>query len=195
MLTIIELTEKAKMAGFDKWADLDSVNRGWYVDLLSEEGKKCRMSEEDLIKQQIFTEECIMEAKMEDAPVPTMTNELEDAPVIKEETPKKKDDLPVIVEYTPEDLSNYNMADLEDKFGFTVVSDERGTYEITNKLLEHMELMAMVNKPVKTILIQCADCGALRMVKVQDAFQVDRCVTHMKNYRNAVRRAKRKASK
>lgn len=183
MLTIMEIIEKARMAGIEKFVDVDSVNRGWYVNLLSEEGKKVRMTEAELAEQEAFIQACFEEAKRADEPIPTMTNEL----VADEEV--------LEVEYTPEDLTQCNMIDLEDKLGFTTITDENGTYEITNKLLDHIEIMKLAGKPVKTVIVECRDCGRRRMVKIQDAFQVDRCNAHMRSYRNAVRRAKRKAKK
>lgn len=182
MLTMIEIIEKAKLAGMEKFVDVDSVNRGWYVNLLSEEGKKVRMTDVELAEQEAFIQACFEEAKRADASVPTITNEIANEEVLE-------------VEYTPEDLTQYNMIDLEDKLGFTTVTDENGTYEITSKLLDHIEIMKMAGKPVKTVIVECKDCGRRRMVKIQDAFQVDRCVAHMKGYRNAVRRAKRRAKK
>ena len=46
-----------------------------------------------------------------------------------------------------------------------------------------------------TTTIQCVECGADRVVKVQDAFQVKRCVSHQKAHRNTLRREKRAADK
>lgn len=182
MLTTMEIMEKAKMAGMKKFVDVDSVNRGWYINLLDTEGKKVRMSDIELSEQEAFIQACFEEAKKVDAPVPTISNEITDEEILE-------------VEYTPEDLAKYNKIDLEDKLGFTTITDENGTYEITNKLLDHIEIMKMAGKPVKTVIVECKDCGCRRMVKIQDAFQVDRCVAHMKGYRNAVRRAKRKLKK
>lgn len=182
MLTMMEIVEKAKMAGMEKFVDIDSVNRGWYINLLDVDGKKVRMSDVELSEQEAFIQTCFREAEKADAPIPTMTNEIADEEVLE-------------VEYTPEDLTQYNKIDLEDRLGFTTISDENGTYEITNKLLDHIEIMKMAGKPIKTVIVECKDCGCRRMVKIQDAFQVDRCVAHMKSYRNAVRRAKRKIKK
>lgn len=46
-----------------------------------------------------------------------------------------------------------------------------------------------------TTVIRCVDCGAERTVKVQDKFQVKRCVAHQKDHRNALRRQKRANAK
>lgn len=42
-----------------------------------------------------------------------------------------------------------------------------------------------------TTTISCVDCGASRVVKVQDAHQVTRCAQHQREHRNALRREKR----
>lgn len=51
----------------------------------------------------------------------------------------------------------------------------------------------------KTTTINCIDCGAERIIKVQDAFQVKRCVTCQKNFTKARRndrlKEKRNAAK
>lgn len=54
----------------------------------------------------------------------------------------------------------------------------------------------------KTTVIKCADCGAERTIKVQDAFQVKRCAEHQRQHRlrrrrerTAERAAARKAAK
>lgn len=39
-----------------------------------------------------------------------------------------------------------------------------------------------------TTTIKCVDCGLPRVIKVQDAFQVKRCVEHQKAHRLAKRR-------
>lgn len=44
----------------------------------------------------------------------------------------------------------------------------------------------------KTVTIECIDCGAERVIKVQDAFQVVRCTECQKKYRNMKRRLARK---
>jgi hypothetical protein len=40
----------------------------------------------------------------------------------------------------------------------------------------------------KTAIIKCVDCGAEREVKVQDVFQVKRCITCQTKHRNARRK-------
>lgn len=177
----MELIERARLAGMEKFVDVDSVNRGWYVNLLSEEGKKVRMTQEELDAQAQFIKEQEWEMTQVDAPVPTIENVVE---------------IGEVVEYQPTDLDQQNTIDLEDKLDMTTMHDEEfGAYEITNKLLAHIEAMKLAGKPIKTVLIKCEDCGRLRMVKVQDQFQVTRCIAHTRDYRNAIRRAKRKSKR
>lgn len=47
----------------------------------------------------------------------------------------------------------------------------------------------------KTTTITCIDCGAERTVKVQDAFQVKRCVEDQEKHRKALQREKTKAKR
>ena len=44
-----------------------------------------------------------------------------------------------------------------------------------------------------TTTITCEDCGAERIIKIQDAFQVTRCIPCQKKAQNAKRNAKMKA--
>ena len=89
MITMAEIAEKARLAGMEKFVDVDSVNRGWYLNLLT--GKKVRMTEEELKIQERFIADCMTEAEMgmtEEAPVPTMDNVMEQEQEPKQE-PKK----------------------------------------------------------------------------------------------------------
>src|SRR5690606_8883836 len=53
--------------------------------------------------------------------------------------------------------------------------------KITKRLVVHIQT---VGRPVKTTTINCVDCGKERVIKVQDAFQVKRCVDCQKKHRN-----------
>jgi hypothetical protein len=46
-----------------------------------------------------------------------------------------------------------------------------------------------------TVKIKCSDCGTEREIKVQDKFQVRRCVDCQKEHRKALRRQKLKAKR
>lgn len=177
MLTIMEIIEKARLAGMEKFVDVDSVNRGWYVNLLSEEGKKVRMTDVELAEQEAFIQDCFEEVKKLDEPVPTMENE-------GVEEPKKP------VKKAKKEMSEI---DWEQKLKYINEVDENGNpYEISLKLANHILNMAEQGKAsqIKTVIIECEDCGRRRMVKIQDAHQVTRCHKHMRDYRNAKRRRK-----
>lgn len=47
----------------------------------------------------------------------------------------------------------------------------------------------------KTVTIKCCDCGAERIIKPQDAFQVKRCVDCQKKYRRKKQAENRKKKK
>lgn len=176
MLTIMEIIEKARLAGMEKFVDVDSVNRGWYVNLLSEDGKKVRMTDVELAEQEAFIQDCFREAEKADEPVPTITNE------IANEEPKKP------AKKTKKEMSEI---DWEQKLKYINEVDENGIpYEISLKLANHILNMADQGKAsqIKTVIIKCEDCGRRRMVKIQDAHQVTRCHFHMREARNARRR-------
>ena len=66
---------------------------------------------------------------------------------------------------------------------------------ITEKLSRHITTANMNKQTPKLITINCCDCGAERIIKVQDQFQVKRCPECQKAHRNAMRRAKRTEKK
>ena len=174
MLTISEIMEKARLAGMEKFVDVDSVNRGWYVNLLSEDGKKVRMTDVELAEQEQFIQDCFEEAKRADEPVPTMENEGVEEPKKAKKAKKEMSEI-----------------DWEQKLKYINEVDENGNpYEISLKLANHILNMADQGKAsqIKTVIIECEDCGRRRMVKIQDAHQVTRCHFHMREARNARRR-------
>ena len=63
--------------------------------------------------------------------------------------------------------------------------------KITERLVAHIQT---AGRPMKTTTINCEDCGKERVIKVQDAFQVKRCVECQKKHRNR-RRAERRREK
>ena len=66
---------------------------------------------------------------------------------------------------------------------------------MTNKLSQHITIANMNKQTPKLITINCCDCGAERIIKIQDQFQVKRCPECQKAHRNAMRRAKRAEKK
>ena len=66
---------------------------------------------------------------------------------------------------------------------------------MTKKLSRHITTANMNKQTPKLITINCCDCGAERIIKVQDQFQVKRCPECQRKHRNAMRRAKRAEKK
>jgi len=63
---------------------------------------------------------------------------------------------------------------------------------MTHRLWVHINTQP---KPVKTVRIECEDCGAERMIKPQDQFQVTRCESCQKKHRNKIRTERRRAKR
>ena len=181
MITMAEIIEKARLAGMDKFVDVNTVNRGWFLNLLT--GKKVRMTQDELDAQAKFIEDCMTEDKMgmtEEAPVPTMDNVMEQEP--KQEPKKAKKEMSEI--------------DWEKKLKYMVEHTEEGQpYEISTKLANH--ILDMVEKgkgnQIKTVIIQCS-CGRNRMIKVQDRHQVYQCHRCARETKNARRRKSMKSA-
>ena len=201
MMKLVELAREMKI---EVLVDTTTGNRGWYLNLIT--NKKVRMNAEQLAEHEqlvadLFAElerrEQLKKAEESQEEVATTVVEVE-VPVapVEQPTEAKKEAGDILeVTYNPTDLSGCNMAYLENKYEFTTVTDERGTYEITNKLMAHLEMMKLTGKKVNTVIIECEDCGKERMIKTQDQFQVNRCTCHMIEYRNAVKRTKRRMKK
>lgn len=66
--------------------------------------------------------------------------------------------------------------------------DIDGTRHSKNTTKEALKEPPKPKEPVPQIIIKCADCGAERSVKPQDAFQVKRCKICQKAHRDARRR-------
>lgn len=64
--------------------------------------------------------------------------------------------------------------------------------KITERLVTHIET---TGRPMKTVTIECVDCGGERVIKIQDKFQVKRCVSCQKKHRNRRRAARRREKK
>ena len=76
-----------------------------------------------------------------------------------------------------------------------VVERSESEVGMTEKLSRHITTANMNKQTPKLITINCCDCGAERIIKVQDQFQVKRCPECQKAHRNAMRRAKRAEKK
>lgn len=64
--------------------------------------------------------------------------------------------------------------------------------KMTETLVNHVALEQVQGKSIKLITINCEDCGAERLIKPQDAFQVKRCEDCQKKHRNAMRAQRRR---
>ena len=72
-----------------------------------------------------------------------------------------------------------------------VVVENNGSAEMTPALQQYL-----VNHPdTKLTIITCKECGKARYVKVQDQFQVCRCIKCSQKYKNEMRRLRRAAKK
>jgi len=67
--------------------------------------------------------------------------------------------------------------------------------EIGNKMTARLRSHLLQRGGVDLVSIRCIDCGAERLIKPQDAFQVKRCVDCQHTYRKAKRAAARRAKR
>lgn len=58
---------------------------------------------------------------------------------------------------------------------------------------ENLKQYIRTHNNVKTKTIKCVDCDRERIIKVQDAFQVKRCISCQKKYRNRKRTERKQA--
>ena len=86
------------------------------------------------------------------------------------------------------DMAEITVHSGEDKFTIDLAKEEGTTI-----ILKQHVLTAKI--PPKLVPISCQECGAERIIKVQDLFQVKFCQQCQKAYRNARRRELRKINK
>ena len=91
------------------------------------------------------------------------------------------------------DAQDADMAEIivhsgEDKFTIDLAKEDGTTIILKQHVLT-------VKTPPKLVPINCQECGAERIIKVQDLFQVKFCQQCQKVYRNARRRELRKINK
>jgi hypothetical protein len=60
----------------------------------------------------------------------------------------------------------------------------------TERLADHVALSG--GKGIRLVEIKCQDCTSMRTIKVQDQFQVTRCVVCQKKHRNKIRAERRR---
>lgn len=161
--------EQITELGFANWLE-ETNNRGWFTCILT--GKKFRgeQAASMLIDQQIAISE--HEALQESA-------EADAADIAKEEAQALAQSLgQAILKPTvaPQEIGE------EDEYNRS----------ITVRLYSHLEEKALAGQAIKTTQINCEDCGVLRSIKVQDVFQVTRCVVCQKQHRNRKRAERRR---
>lgn len=194
MLTMIRAEELqlAREMGFEYWLDAES-NRGWHTCLMT--GKKFRGQEaaDMLAKQEIAMEERRREIEEQEAQAELeeeftmfdekdMIDEIEEELTKTDDTQVKSDGRRGVV------IRTINPETIGDTYG----AAEQVVPNATLRLAQHVEEKMIEGKSIKLTTIQCVDCGAPREIKVQDAFQVKRCVNCQKKYRNRKRAERRR---
>lgn len=224
-MTRIEAIEAVKMDAVN-WIEEGTAVKGWYTCTIT--GKKFRGADAaaQLEKQEVAIErmlqmaaDCEMENEM-DAELEFFA---EQEPAIGEEQAK------AIEEAANEEIASADSTDTDEEamtgeinaepvvntatvqVNVDVKGHEADTLgavhmtlgndigKITETLMLHIEDEAIKGKGVKLVTIQCVDCGADRLIKPQDVFQVKRCENCQKKHRNKMRaerrREKRQAEK
>lgn len=102
----------------------------------------------------------------------------------------------VVEQIEQEQIENAKAEEAEQEFVESVgaeiqIAEQIEKDKITERLVAHIQT---TGRPVKTTTINCVDCGKERVIKVQDAFQVKRCIECQKKHRNR-RRAERRREK
>lgn len=181
MINIHEQLELAKRNDFPNWIDPNNCNRGWYTCLLT--GQKFRgekaynmlADQDQAIADYLKAENAGKDAQDYEQEITNdIENEIEDD--IEEDAEEAQSKKPVALVQMVEVVGGF----------FTEV-------HLTPTLNNHK---ATGNKKqIKTVIINCIDCGTPREIKVQDTFQVKRCPHCQAEHRKAMRRANYKAKK
>ncbi|AZS49237.1 hypothetical protein BpsS140_00044 [Bacillus phage vB_BpsS-140] len=140
-------------------------SKGWHTCLLTNKKKRGVTVKETLMKQEKIMAEIVAMIESEDSN--------------NEEITEFKEDVP----FSEDILGNLHGNGMTDK--------------ITNKLAKHLEDNMTSGKSVKMVQITCIedDCNNTRQIKVQDKFQVKRCVDCQKKHRNKLRSQRRREKK
>lgn len=96
-----------------------------------------------------------------------------------------------LMEWVIEQIEQEQIEDAKAEEAEILIAEQIEKDKITERLVAHIQT---AGRPVKTTTINCEDCGKERVIKVQDAFQVKRCVECQKKHRNR-RRAERRREK
>lgn len=162
--------ERAQIEGFINWLS-EEANRGWHTCLLT--GKKFRGQEaKDMIEMQ---EQAIIEWETE------------------AEQEEVEHEAQVIADIEQDYLESQEAEEqtkAENDHAEALILDDNDGIEVTDNLRQYL----LTHPGTKTIIINCADCEKKRRIKPQDAFQVKRCISCQKKYRNK-RRAERRRQK
>lgn len=185
--------EVATKLGAENWIIEGQLQSGWYTCILT--GKKFRSAgaAAQLAKQsQMMADAEAAEAESEVCAAGEAEMERqEDAVVAEQEAP---------IDWSKMDISKLS-PDEQEQFLADGNASERKWDEyifsstgMAMKLHQHLNGGFDLGK-VKVTKINCEDCGVERIIKVQDAFQVTRCVPCQHKHRNAIRAEKRKAKR
>lgn len=162
------LLEIAKDLGAKNWLSEES-NRGWYTCLIT--GKKFRGANAEEIKEEMDKFVKVINAA---------ENQQEaEAEVAMAEADQE------------EEFHN----ELDNAVAELGQEDSTMTGRLENHIAARSAAHGGQPKGVKLTSINCEDCGEERIIKVQDAHQVKRCVSCQKKHRNRIRAEKRKAKK
>lgn len=172
---VIQMIIEAKESNNPVVADLEAWlhpvgNRGWYTCQIT--GKKIRgqKAKAILAKQEELMEWVIEQIEQE---------QIEEAKAEEAER-----------EYI-ESAEAEQQVEMENLLAEIQIAGHIEKGKITKRLVAHIQT---AGRPMKTTTINCVDCGKERIIKVQDAFQVKRCVDCQKKHRNR-RRAERRREK
>lgn len=165
-----KIRNMAEEIGREYWLDETSSNKGWYTCVLT--GKKFRGTKaKQMIEEQ-------REYELE-----------EEAKLIKQEIIIEQADEDNILEYKP--LVNISKDTLKPIPVVHVIhqSNDQIIEAVRTKILD---IRLEIEQRAKTTIIYCEDCGIAREIKIQDKFQVRRCPECQREYRNMIRRLRRR---
>lgn len=178
----------AETEGFQNWLDPEG-NKGWHTCLLT--GKKIRGQEaKDMISYQ---EEVMTDWEKEEQ---EQANQ-EEAEVQEEKVVGKYD--AIAEELADRQARQEAEALAEDSENEEVHKEQPSGEDIIKNLdsrgieaSENLRQYIRTHGSTKTVVIDCQECDKQRLIKVQDKFQVTRCVACQKKERNRKRAQRRK---
>ena len=179
---VVEIAQE--LLGFENWITEES-NSGWHTCLIT--GKKMRSTKarQQLEKQKdsmAYIEDKIMESEAEEAEQKEVVGKYDG---MADKLSQMSEE-----EFIESD-EGAKATEAENAQSEAVVFGEE---QMTTRLHSHYTEYTASGKAIKMTTIECEDCGAPRKIKVQDKFQVTRCVDCQKKHRNR-RRAQRRKEK